>query len=160
MWCFLFRWCVFSGIWRDSSDGTSKGVLWITTQTETCLEAVRARHHFELWWYTVINGVELLGENGLGTQPKKSVCIVILDYKWPESVFHLPIPIHHVGYAAHSGPYIRTHEGLPIPPTMCLFMWLVKQKSCTTAHNEACFGGGKQWTLYPAMNLVMEEEKT
>jgi hypothetical protein len=86
------------------------------------LEAVRARLHFEPWWNIVINGVELVGENGLGIQPKKSGRIAILAYKRPGPVFHLHIPIHHVGYAAHSGPYFRTHEGLPIQPTVNLVM--------------------------------------
>lgn len=86
------------------------------------MEAVRARHHFEPWWNVVINGVELFGENGLGTQPKKSCFIEILAYIRPGPVFQLPIPIHHVGFAAHSGPYFRTRDGLPIQPTMCLVM--------------------------------------
>jgi hypothetical protein len=86
------------------------------------LEAVRASHHFEHWWDIVINDVELLGEYGLGIQPKKSCCLAILAYKRPGPVFHLPIPIHHVVYAAHSGSYFRTHEGLPIQPTISLGM--------------------------------------
>jgi hypothetical protein len=160
LWCFLFRWCVFSGTWRDSSDGTSECVLWITTQTETCLESVRARHHFEPWWFVVTNGVELLGENGFGTQRKWSYFIAIFAYERPGPVFHVTITIHHVEFAAHNEPYCRTHEGLPIQPTVILVMQLVKQKICITAHGEACFGGCKRWTLWPTVDLVVEEENT